>query len=102
MHRRCRPALLLAVAIVLAFHIDARGQATTGQISGVVKDVSGGVMPGVSITVTEARTGFKRTTVTNAGGAYILVSLPLGDYSVSAELQGFKKAERSGYVLVAD
>jgi len=87
--------LLLAAPIVSA-------QATTGRISGVVKDISGGVLPGVTVTVTETRTGFTRTDTTDAQGGYVFVNLPLGEYTVNAEIQGFKKGARSGYALVAD
>ncbi len=88
-------ALLLAAPVVSA-------QATTGRISGVVRDTSGGVLPGVTVTVTETRTGFVRTDTSDAQGSYIFVNLPLGDYTVGAEIQGFKKGQKSGYVLQAD
>jgi hypothetical protein len=88
-------AWLVAVTLVFA-------QATTGRISGVVKDTSGGVLPGVTVTVTETRTGFTRNDTTDAQGGYTFVNLPLGNYTVTAELQGFKKGQKSGYALVAD
>ena len=68
----------------------------------MVKDSSGGVLPGVTVTVTETRTGFVRTDASDAQGTYVFVNLPLGDYTVAAELQGFKKGQKSGYVLQAD
>ena len=103
MSRRWQVVLLLAaVALMCATASQVNAQATTGRISGVVKDTSGGVLPGVTVTVTETRTGFTQSEVTGAGGTYTFVNLPLGEYTVAAELEGFKKASKSGFVLVAD
>ena len=79
----------------------AQSQAINGTIEGTVSDNSGGVLPGVSVTVTNTDTGSQRTTVTNETGLYRAPLLPLGTYSVVAELQGFKKFERSGVTLSA-
>jgi hypothetical protein len=89
-------------AFLLAFAVGAWAQATTGRIGGTVKDASGAVMPGVTMTVAEVRTGFAREGVTDADGSYTFVSLPLGSYTVTAALEGFKTASKTGYELVAD
>jgi hypothetical protein len=102
MSRRWGIILLLAVVAIATTVSLASAQATTGRISGSVKDTSGGVLPGVAVTVTETKTGFTRTDVTDAKGVYTFVNLPLGQYTVSAELQGFKKASKTGFELVAD
>jgi len=100
--RRCSGlAISVVVALILAVAGSAYAQ-TTGRISGVVKDSSGAVLPGVSVTVTEVGTKYTKTEVSDAQGAYIFVSLPLGNYTVAAELQGFKKASKSGFTLNAD
>jgi len=90
----------LALGLLLAPSVFA--QSTTGRISGTATDSSGGVLPGVTITVTESAQHFTRTVTTDSRGAYVFVSLPLGKYSVTAELNGFKKVTRTGYALVAD
>ena len=92
----------LALAVCLALSGTAFAQATTGRISGTVKDSSGGVLPGVTVAVTEVRTGFKQDTVTDGEGLYNFVALPLGSYTVSATLEGFKTASKTGHELVAD
>ncbi len=102
MSRRLGTLLGLVMAVMLVTAPVASAQATTGRISGVAKDTSGGVLPGVSVTVTETGTGYTRTETTDASGIYVFVNLPLGDYTVTAELQGFKKASKSGFVLGAD
>jgi len=95
--RALLPALVLALIATPGFT-----QATTGRISGTVTDSQGGLLPGASVTATEVRTAFSRTATTDAQGAFVFVNLPLGTYTVGAELQGFTKEVKTGYVLVAD
>ncbi len=94
--------LLVAAAILAVAPAAATAQTITGRISGTAIDPSGGVLPGVTITVTEEGTGFTQTTATDERGTYVLVNLPIGNYKVTADLQGFKPVVREGYVLVAD
>jgi hypothetical protein len=79
----------------------AQSQAANGTIEGTVADPSGGVLPGVTVTITNTDTGLERSLVTNVEGQYRGLLLPLGNYRVAAELQGFKKAEQTGIVLRA-
>lgn len=74
-------------------------QTSTGAIGGTVADGSNAVMPGVSVTATNAGTGDTRTTTTNELGAFLFPALPPGTYEVSAERQGFKKVVRGDIVL---
>jgi len=62
------------------------------RISGIVFDNTDAAVPGAAVTLTETRTGVTRSTVTNDVGRYSFPSLPVGDYTVAAEMQGFKKA----------
>ena len=77
-------------------------QTNNGQISGTVRDTSGGVLPGVTVTVTNVNTNISRTEVTGANGTYLVTNLPFGPYKVSVELQGFRKAEKTGIQLPPD
>jgi carboxypeptidase family protein len=100
---RSRPARSLGLLLAtLALAATAWAQSTTGRISGTVTDTQGGVLPGVTVTVAQEGTGLTRTASTDQEGAYVLVSLPVGTYTVSAELGGFQKAVKTGYKLVAD
>ena len=73
-------SLLLIVATMLAIAASATtAQTITGRISGTVVDTSGGVLPGVTITVLEEGTGFTQTAATDERGAYVFVNLPLGN-----------------------
>ena len=93
-------ALLVIVALVLAFHGDARAQAIAGsQLSGAVRDSSGGAIPGVEVTATKTDTGMVRTVFTGADGAYALPNLPIGPYQLKVVLQGFNTYIRDGIVL---
>lgn len=90
-------AVLLAGAVPAA----AQSQATNGTIEGIVRDASGGVLPGVTVSVKNVDTGLERIVITNEAGAFRAPLLPLGGYAVRAELQGFKKFEQQGLSLSA-
>ncbi len=62
----------------------------TAQLSGSVRDDSGGVLPGVTVTVTQTNTGLVRTVVSDGDGNYLLTNLPTGPYKLEAALQGFR------------
>jgi hypothetical protein len=89
------------LATLLAAPAFAQSQAVNGTIEGTVSDASGGVLPGVTVTITNIDTGLERSVVTTIEGFYRALLLPLGQYRVAAELQGFKKAEQSGISLSA-
>ncbi len=85
-------------ALVVALDTTAWAQGTA-QISGLVRDDTGAVLPGVTVTVTHADTAFTRTVVTNEAGAYAMPNLPTGPYRLEASLQGFRTFARTGLVL---
>src|SRR5262252_6589942 len=88
--------LLTLAASVPAF---AQSTAANGTIEGAISDTSGGVLPGVTVTVTNVETGAERSVTTNEKGLYRAPLLPLGKYRVVAELQGFKKFEQTDISL---
>ena len=83
----------LRFAVVLAltalFAAGAFAQASGGALHGRVTDETGGALPGVTVTATNDAIGFSRSTVTGSDGAYSLPSLPVGTYTVVADLAGF-------------
>ena len=88
------------VLALLLTAVPAWAQAgSTAQLSGTVKDGSGGVLPGVDVTITQTDTGLKRSAVTGADGAYLLPNLPVGPYRLDAMLQGFRSYTQTGIVL---
>jgi hypothetical protein len=93
---RLLAAVVLLALVVAAPAAYAQSQATNGSIEGTITDASGAVLPGVTVTVTQAETGAERTVVTNDKGLYRAPLLPLGTYTVKAELQGFKTFQQTG------
>jgi hypothetical protein len=85
--------------ILLSTAIAAHAQLPTGTILGVAKDTSGGVVPGVTITIRNEETGFTRTITTEDDGSYRASALPIGHYSVRAEKSGFKTATQGKLTL---
>jgi len=75
--------------IVVLFSAPAAAQTGTGRIVGVVKDSTGGVLPGATVRATHEATGISAETVTNDTGGYVFPSMAVGPYSVSITLQGF-------------
>ncbi len=90
---------LLAVVWVLALAGSAHAQGM-GSIFGKVSDSSGAVMPGVTVTVTGTGLQAQRVAVTTETGAYQFPNIPIGTYTVTFELQGFKKATHPNIVIV--
>ncbi len=97
--RRRTPFALLLLAFALGFAVPAAAQTTSGVIVGMVSDAQGGVLPGVTLTLRNAETGFTRTAVTETDGRYRLGGLPPGRYALRAELQGFAPAEVTDLTL---
>jgi len=74
----------------LAAASTAAAQGTTSRLVGQVTDATGGVLPGVTVTLTNDATAVTFATVTTGAGTYAFEALPSGSYSVKFELQGFK------------
>jgi hypothetical protein len=94
---------LLACGFVVVFVAlcppSAKAQLAQGELRGAAVDQSGAVLPGVSITAVHVETGTTRTTVTAENGSYLMPSMPLGTYKVTAELSGFAVVVREGFRL---
>ena len=93
--------LALAFACLAMLASPAAAQFDRGSISGVVKDQSGGVVPGATVTAKSLATAEALTAITDASGFYTMTTLRPGKYDVSAELDGFKKVSRTGVTLDA-
>jgi hypothetical protein len=97
-----RGCFLLFVAVLLsatALVAPAAGQDFRGSIAGTVTDSTGGVLPGVTITVANIETGVSQHVVTDTNGLYQVFYLNAGTYSVTAELSGFKRVARPDNVV---
>ncbi|HUK33219.1 MAG TPA: TonB-dependent receptor [Vicinamibacterales bacterium] len=93
--------VFVAAALLIAATASMFAQANTGTISGVVKDSSGGVLPGASVKISGDRAEGGLDIVTNPDGSFRTEPLQAGAYRITASLDGFETSERR-IVLAAD
>jgi Carboxypeptidase regulatory-like domain/TonB dependent receptor-like, beta-barrel len=98
MNRSFRNLGVLCFVAVLFLLVSSTSNAQTfrGTILGTVTDSSGAAVPGVTVTIKNVDTGLTRTVVTSDDGSYSVPELPIGNYNVSAQKEGFKEAVASG------
>jgi Carboxypeptidase regulatory-like domain/TonB dependent receptor len=89
-------------AMVLVLLASGTALAQNAQITGTLKDSSGGVLPGATVSARNEETGLTRTAVSEPAGEFRLPALPPGRYTVTAELQGFTAETRQNLILVID
>jgi outer membrane receptor protein involved in Fe transport len=82
-------ALLLALVALTGFAPVVSAQTAGGSVAGKVQDKDGAPLPGVTVTASNKDTGFDRSTTSASDGNFLLPSLPVGTYTVQAELEGF-------------
>ncbi|MGH9315161.1 MAG: carboxypeptidase-like regulatory domain-containing protein, partial [Vicinamibacterales bacterium] len=81
------------VAVIVAFAAPVFAQAAaSGTVEGIVKDATGGVLPGVTVIVKNMETNVARETVSDEGGRYRAAALQPGRYQVQATLAGFESS----------
>jgi hypothetical protein len=76
------------IAVLSALPLMSQGD--RGQITGEVRDASGAVVPDASITILQKNTNTAFKTVTSSAGVFALPALPIGEYQVRVEKEGFK------------
>jgi len=91
--------LVVALLISLVSSIQAVAQNATGRIIGTVSDEQGAAVPGAKVVVTNTDTNVHWETVTGADGAYQVLNVPIGNYRVTVEHEGFTKAVSSPQML---
>ena len=87
---------ILAVGLLIAPWADAQ---TTSAILGKIQDRTGGALANVRVTVRHLDTGMSRRVQSGADGHFLLGSLPVGQYELRAELEGFRTLIRRGLAL---
>ena len=90
---------VLALVMVLALAPSVMAQSTTGSILGDASDLSGAVLPGATIRVTNNATGATREALTNEVGAFRFSGLAPANYAVTVEFPGFRSATRPSVTL---
>jgi hypothetical protein len=91
---------LLLPAMTLLISASSWAQDATGRIVGTISDPTGAVVPGVQITVTNRATQVSRKTASNQDGYYQVLALPIGNYQVTAEREGFRTVINDEYQLL--
>jgi hypothetical protein len=88
--------LVLAICLIAQF---ASAQTITASITGTVTDPSGAIVPNVKVTATNTGTNQAYNANTNDSGVFNLLFLPVGNYNVATELQGFKRTVLGPFAL---
>ncbi|HEY8188819.1 MAG TPA: TonB-dependent receptor [Pyrinomonadaceae bacterium] len=95
LYRSIRLTILLVVAFLCGLLgssvVFGQAQSNASDLQGVVRDQSGAVVNGATVTARNPATNSSKTTTTNDEGAYLIVNLPPGDYEVTVEAPNFKK-----------
>ena len=102
MGRHLLRALLLILTVAVIPAMAQTTSATTGTITGVVSDSSGGTLPGVTVNLSGASMMGAQSAVTAEDGAYRFISIPPGEYKVSFELPGFSTITRDAVRITAN
>src|ERR1700730_6841059 len=91
------------VALVFAGYPSAlRAQTTSASVSGTVQDSQGGVLPGVTVTMTSRTQGNALTAVTDDRGRFVFAIVRPDTYTLQVALQGFKTLDRTNLVVNAN
>src|SRR5581483_8471567 len=96
-----RVLLIICILLPSAALLFAQGTYRS-QISGIVTDSSGAIVPKARVTITETGTNISSTVQTNQKGEYFFTGLRPSTYSLKVEAQGFRTEERTGVVLAVD
>src|SRR6202453_3132351 len=86
----CKPVFLFSgFLLILLWATTAMAQYTTARLSGKVEDNTGAAVPGASVTVEQAGTGYKQEVKAGAAGEYLFPSFRGGDYQLTVSMPGF-------------
>jgi hypothetical protein len=101
-HGSHRNRFSLLIVLITLFSLPAAYAQTSASIKGTVTDASGARVPSATITTRSLETGATRNATTDNQGAYLVLSLAVGEYEVKAAAPGFQEAIRTGIHLVVN
>src|SRR4051812_39228672 len=93
---------IVGLLVLLLFPAISTAQFDAATVLGTVRDSSGAVVPGATVTLKNAATGITATSVTDEHGDYQFFNARVGSYSVRAELQGFSVAEAENFAVTVN
>jgi len=99
---RLGPGLALTALVFAAHPTVLWAQTTSASVSGSIQDSQGGVLPGVTVTMTSRTQGNVLTAVTDEGGRFVFGIVRPDTYSLRVTLQGFKTLEKTNVVVNAN
>jgi hypothetical protein len=91
---------LLLFFLAMAVPAPCFSQVVGGAISGTVRDQTGAVLPGATVSVANVETGFVRALVTDGAGAYAAPSVPVGRYKITVSKEAFQSQVKTGVEIV--
>src|SRR5256714_1053349 len=91
--------LLVSFSVLLVLCLAAIAQTGTSNITGTVRDTNGAVVAGATVTAKNEATGVTSTQTTTESGLYSFASLPVGNYTITVEKQGFKTLQKTNNAL---
>jgi hypothetical protein len=95
-----KPARLLVVfSVLLVSGLVSFAQTGTSNITGTIRDSNGAAVPGATVTAKNEATGVSSTQTTTDSGLYSFASLPVGNYTITVEKQGFKTLQKTNNTL---
>jgi hypothetical protein len=99
MNRLLKACLFVAVASATALPRPAWAQVTSGSISGIVTDESGGVLSGAAVEAIHEPTGTRYSAATGADGRFVILNVRVGPYTVTSSMTGFKAQKKSSLTV---
>jgi hypothetical protein len=99
--RRTVGSLAVVCLVFLVYAPFTHAQSTSASVSGAIADAQGGMLPGVTVTLTSRSQGNAMTATTDDQGRFVFQIVRPDTYTLQATLQGFKTLERSNVVVNA-
>jgi outer membrane receptor protein involved in Fe transport len=93
---------IVAVLFVAVAQFQGFAQLSSASVTGVVRDTSGSVIPGVKITLQNVATSVAHNTVSNTAGNYVFLGITPGEYTLQAEVTGFEVSKMPEFTLAVN
>src|SRR5204863_4525675 len=91
--------LLISLSVLLVICLAVVAQTGTSNITGTIRDSNGAAVPGATVTAKNDATGITSTQTTTESGLFSFASLPVGNYTITVEKQGFKTLQKTNNAL---